>query len=169
METPNETGAEPAPETGAEGLGRRVGVPPITTASVRVMRSFDYCHFEVVLGTEGEPVIDCRGLTATAVAAGLGPVVGRGTVTTAAVDALRKEAMRLCDHAVDQFKVAKHRAQKALSARDNLDWLRDMAVRIGAKPEGEWTPEEKGHMKALRDAEWEASRPAYDYEEEGEA
>ena len=51
-------------------------------ASVKVMRSFDYCHFEICLTMNEEGAF----------------------YSTEAVDNLRKEAMRLADKTVEQYK-----------------------------------------------------------------
>lgn len=59
--------------------------PPITHASVKVMRSHDYCHFEVSLGYDAPATLE-------------------------QIDALRKEAARLADKAVEQYKIAKRAA-----------------------------------------------------------
>jgi endonuclease YncB( thermonuclease family) len=115
---------------------------PKFSASVKVMRSYDYCHFEVNLGST-EP-IDLAG-----------------------IDAMRKAAARLADKAVAQYKVAKANAQRLLSERNSreslvrrMDWIRE-------RPEGERSVNEQAELKAFDDAEYEASRP-YNYEDDWE-
>lgn len=112
----------------------------ITTASVKVMRSHDYCHFEVCLGTD----------------------LAR---TAQDVDNLRKEAARLADKAVEQYKAA--RANQAAFDRDSmkaesLKYWHDRALKT---PEGERTPDEQAAIKAYTDAKFVARRQ-YDYEDD---
>lgn len=69
-----------------------MNTPPITSASVKVMRSHDYCHFEVCLSTSD--------------------------ATTEEIDALRKAAARLADKAVEQYKIAKVNQESVSSLED---------------------------------------------------
>lgn len=68
--------------------------PKIEMASVKVMRSHDYCHFEVSL-TSSE------------------------ANKPEEVDALRKVAARLTDKAVRQYQIAKINASKLLEEKFN--------------------------------------------------
>jgi hypothetical protein len=121
----------------------------IYTGSVRVMRSFDYCHFEVTLSST-EPR------------------------TLAGVDAMRKEAARLVDKAVVQFQ----RRKEALSAATGtfcvehddggtsfltLKDIGEMAKKAQAKPEGERTAEDLAVIKQHGDL---LHRANFDYEDE---
>lgn len=136
-------GAEPAAETDA---------PPITRASVKVMRSFDYCHFEVVLGSDAEvELTQIDGST----------VHVRQPLTTAQVDVLRKAAARLADKAVAQYKVAKAAAAR-LERMEDRRYLLERAI---ATPEGERSPEEMALIKYCQDEAF-ASRFRYDYEDD---
>jgi len=110
------------------------------TASVKVMRSHDYCHFEVNLGSN-EPL------------------------DTAGVDAMRKEAARLADKAVEQYKIAKENAQKLESEGRSRSYAVARAEHIRAMPEGERSPDQQAELKAFDDANWRASR-AYNYEDD---
>ena len=116
-------------------------LPTINIASVKVMRSHDYCHFEVCLSTD----------TAT---------------TTEQVDALRKEAARLADKAVEQYKMAKAWASVTMYSNkgDALKRLRDLAAVIHDTPENERTPEEKAILKAIADDNYAAR--TYDYQDD---
>lgn len=98
----------------------------IDTASVRVMRSYDYSHFEICL-TSSE------------------------ANTPEQVNELRKEANRLADKAVDQFIQAK----KACTLREEMrrKWLLDAAL---ARPENERTPKAKAIIKYHSDADFAA-------------
>lgn len=109
-------------------------------ASVRIMRSYDYCHFEVQLGCDDVQTIE-------------------------AVDELRKEAQRLADKAVAQYQTAKEKLRDRL----NLDWEREQIERelqqYAMIPENEWPPEIKAKKKKLEDhSYW--SQHDYDYENE---
>lgn len=112
----------------------------ITNASVRVMHSHDYCHFEVTLGT-------CY------------------AITPEEVDELRKVAARLADKAVEQYKIAKEAVSRRLNAGYGLPRLAADAAKVEAKPENERTPEEQAILKAFGNA-LHASRRSYDYEDD---
>ena len=94
----------------------------IESASVRVMRSYDYSHFEVCLTSSS-------------------------ATTPQGVDELRKTAQRLADHAVEQFIVAKSAAERRETMKQK--WLLEQAL---AKPENERTPEVKAIIKYHNDA-----------------
>lgn len=99
---------------------------PITGASVRVMRSFDYNHFEVALSSA------CA-------------------CTPEDVDELRKAAQRLADHAVEQFQTAK--AAAALKSGIESEWALKQAQQT---PEGGRTPEQLAVLKYHSDAAFAA-------------
>lgn len=109
-------------------------------ASVKVMRSYDYCHFEICIGSSEAK-------------------------TPADVDELRKTAARLADKAVEQYKIAKVNAQKLLSKKQQREFLiRRMDV-IRKKEEGSRTVREQAELKAFEDEQWHASR-RYDYDDD---
>lgn len=117
-------------------------LPLTTSASVKVMRSHDYCHFEIVLSvSSGSPGL---------------------TLTAAEIDEARKEAARLADKAVAQYIAAK----EAQSLRSNISqkWMLEQATRT---PEGERTPQEKAVIKYHHDKAFRA-RFDYDYEDDYE-
>lgn len=116
-------------------------MPEIMMGSVKVMRSHDYCHFEVCLSSSS-------------------------VTTPEAVDELRKTAARLADKAVEQYKVAKRNAELRESDGWKKEMLREEAKRAGEKPESERTPREKAALKAVQDASFNASRRRYDYDDE---
>lgn len=115
-------------------------MPENTTyaASVKVMRSHDYCHFEVQLGSSLP-------------------------LDTAGVDAMRKEAARLADKAVAQYKVAKE--QLELKERGVGYYEAREAERIGEIAETDRTPEEQATLKDYNDRLHRATR-SYDYEDD---
>lgn len=120
--------------------------PTIEVAGVKVMRSFDYCHFEVTLSTALQDVPP-------------------GTDRFKAVDDLRKQAARLTDKAVEQYKVAKHWASKQdFQGGDKKKRLEVLAELILSTPEHERTPEEKGILKGLADERYAARQ--YDYQDD---
>jgi hypothetical protein len=100
--------------------------PTITTASVRVMRSYDYNHFEITLGTSE-------------------------SATPEEVDSLRKEASRLADKAVKQYQIAKASAER--EARLKEVWRLKQAQET---PEGERSSAEKAIIKYHDDAAFAA-------------
>lgn len=119
--------------------------PLITSASVKVMRSYDYCHFEVVLGT-------------TELHMGMPPVLTQ-------IDNLRKEAARLADKAVEQYKIAKKVAENRGNAQRTVGWRKKTVEVIQAIPEGSRSPDEKAELKAYQDALHRAGL-VYDYEDD---
>lgn len=122
----------------------------IEIASVKVMRSYDYCHFEVTLSTS------------------LSELEGNHDDKIKAVDDLRKDAARLTDKAVEQYKVAKSCAAKweyqSQSDGERKERLTKLAAIIQEVPERERTPEEKGILKGIADEQY--ARRRYDYEDQ---
>lgn len=112
----------------------------IESASVKVMRSHDYCHFEVALSS------NLLGLSSDEM--------------TLAVDDLRKTAARLADKAVDQYKVAKLALQRREQMADGY-----ALARAKEKPETERSPLETAIIKFNSDKAF-ASRFDYDYDDE---
>lgn len=104
-------------------------VPTVDHASVKVMRSYDYCHFEIVLGTD-MPACPKQ------------------------VDELRKEAARLADKAVAQYKIAKQNAFNL-----EYDELTRQAKEVQKIAENERTPEQMALLKRYKDR-------FYDYEDD---
>ena len=113
----------------------------VSNASVKIMRSHDYCHFEVNLGVD-EPI------------------------TIAQIDEIRKEANRLVDKAVLQYKVAREDEENRITYGFNIEVLRQEVQAIKENfPKVEWTPEQKAKVKVLEDREYRLSRQ-YDYEDD---
>ena len=109
------------------------------SASVKIMLSFDYCHFEVSLSSEA--------------------------TTQAAANELRKTAQRLADEAVRQYKVAKSEAVKRSEAQCMLPAIKSEVEEIKKLMPDEWTPRQKGTVKALEDAEFAAAHK-YEYDDD---
>jgi len=115
-----------------------------TGCSVKVMRSFDYCHFEISLSISDDAMAN---------------------ISLDEVDQLRKAAARLADKAVEQYKVAKANFETCDSERRDHDFEeRSMFLNaIRSKPEHERTPEEQARLKAHNDFRY---RTRYDYQDD---
>ena len=109
-------------------------------ASVKVMRSYDYCHFEVTLSTDRK--LDVHG-----------------------VNEMRKQAQRLADEAVRQYAKAKELVESELQFSYGLERIEREVGEIRTKPESEWTPPEKAEVKALEDYR-HYEKFGYDYEDD---
>lgn len=111
--------------------------------SVKVMLSYNYCHFEIALSTTEEMTIE-------------------------GVNELRKKAMRLADEAVRQYQIAKEKTEKRISLQWEKERLQAEVKRIKDNlPESEWSAEQKAKLKALEDhAYW--MQHGYDYNDEFE-
>ena len=122
---------------------------PINSISVKVMRSHDYCHFEVCLSHQFHEHNQYG-----------------GGFSSAEIDELRKKAARLADKAVEQYQIAKANAELLVQDGRTLERLQDDAREIEQKPEAERTPQEKAKLKVIQDLRFERRR--YDYEDEWE-
>lgn len=109
------------------------------SASVKVMLSYDYCHFEVSKSTDD-------------------------SVTDAQINEMRKDVQRLADEAVRQYTLAKRLADRS-SSQEKAMFLRKIDA-ISRKPENEWSIEEKAIMKHYQDEEWEKQFRPYDYDDD---
>jgi hypothetical protein len=113
----------------------------IEIASVKVMRSHDYCHFEVCLSSSSAN-------------------------TPELVDELRKTAARLADKAVAQYKVAKTDAYKREAHGTQMESLKHWAEQAKRTPEGERSPSQMAEIKAYEDAKFQERRAEYDYQDD---
>jgi hypothetical protein len=112
----------------------------VDTSSVKVMLSFDYCHFEVVLGLQGASLEE--------------------------VNELGKDAQRLADERVRQYQKAKERARQSRIADPEREGRRVMAIKENW-PQSEWTDEQKAIVKEWEDYQYELNHP-YDYDDDWE-
>lgn len=107
------------------------------SASVKIMLSYNYCHFEICKGTEQE-------------------------LGNKEINAMRKDVQRLVDEAVRQYKVAEDMAAK----REQAEWAKEdfenRISKIKATPEGERTINDVAILKEYEDEKWE-SRFSYSY------
>lgn len=116
----------------------------LTTASVKVMRSYDYCHFEVNLGISNEEGLEVK-----------------------EVDDLRKTCQRLVDKAVGQYQKAKQNAANRVNTEYKIKDFENRCMAIEAKPEGDRTINEIAMLKQYKDENWRAQfEERYDYEDE---
>ena len=108
-------------------------------ASVKVMNSYDYCHFEVALSAEDVSLED--------------------------VDNLRKDAQRLVDKAIKQYKIAKRVAMIDRTPSPELE--RKVKAIKENFPQSEWTPGQQATVKEFEDRSFRASL-SYNYEDDWE-
>ncbi|OGF05224.1 MAG: hypothetical protein A2W00_04565 [Candidatus Eisenbacteria bacterium RBG_16_71_46] len=80
------------------------------TATVKIMRSYDYCHFEVQLGSDEN-------------------------LTLEEINDLRKQAALLVDEAVRQYKIAKKKEQARTQHEWETERLLERIQAIERKPE----------------------------------
>ena len=116
----------------------------IKTASVKVMRSYDYSHFEAAITIEND--------------SGLEP---------AEIDEMRKTCQRLTDKAVEQFKTSKMEAAKNYDSAHKKAQFISSCDAILQKPEGDRTINEIAMLKLRDDKKWEESFGShYDYDDD---
>jgi hypothetical protein len=108
--------------------------------SVKVMLSYDYCHFEIALASDQEMAIE-------------------------EIDEMRKDAQRLADKAVEQYKIAKQMAELRINSVHLKENFKQQCSIIEKKPEGERTINEIAQLKAYQDDTWQ-SRFDHDYDYE---
>jgi hypothetical protein len=96
------------------------------TAQVRVLRSYDYCHFEVALSTD-QPM------------------------EVLEVDAMRKVAALLVDEAVRQYRVAKDREGRRTTKETEAREFIRRCEHLKTLPIGELTPENAAILRAYAD------------------
>lgn len=112
----------------------------VKSASVKVMQSYNYCHFEASMSLEND-----EGLTMTD------------------IDSARKDCQRLTDKAVKQYKAAKtHESRRATLASEKR-LLESEVSSIKSRDESTWTVTDKAKIKALSDHNWNMQ---FDYEDE---
>lgn len=100
--------------------------------SIKVMRSYDYCHFEIQLGASEEKTLE-------------------------QIDEMRKEAARLTDKAVKQYQQHKAFLENEFIDDFTHSNLRAKVEQIMSKSEAEWTPEDKAKVKRLKDIDFKLS------------
>lgn len=116
------------------------------SASVKVMLSYDYCHFEVAMALENDNGIEIID-----------------------IDEARKDCQRLADKAVRQYKKAKEMAVKRTDGQYQMQNFEAECLRIKAKSEQDRTMREIALLKEYEDEKWrEKFEYAYDYDDDDE-
>lgn len=98
-------------------------------ASVKIMLSYDYCHFEICLGSDEN-------------------------LSLPEIDNMRKDCQRLADKAVNQYKTAKREASNMIYSGNKQKLERDVKIIRENYPMSEWTPQQKAKIKALEDFQY---------------
>ena len=111
--------------------------------SVKIMLSYDYCHFEICKSTD-QPVTDPE------------------------INELRKDVQRLADEAVRQYMVAKSKASRYNKDQEEKRQFLIIYNRAILKKPEELTIEEKATIKQHSDESWEDyyEENHYDYDDD---
>jgi hypothetical protein len=112
-----------------------------TSSTVRILLSYDYCHFEISKQIEGEDIVQAE------------------------IDEARKDVQRLADKAVGQYKTAKEKAIKRTGSSYERMQLEKEVREINMKKEEYLTPDDKAKIKALSDYKHQCE---YDYMDDDE-
>lgn len=96
-----------------------------TQATVRVMISHEFCHFEQSITLSGD------------------------NITLIDIDNARKDCQRLCDKAIGQYRTAKIEAVKRANNSYERAQLEKEVLEINKKSEQDLTPLDKAKIKAL--------------------
>ena len=116
----------------------------IKSASVKIMLSHDYSHFETSMSLENE-----------------------NGITTEEVDLARKKCQRLCDKAVSQYKKAKELAAKRNDGIYQMQNFESQCKRIEVKAEGDRTINEIAMLNQYKNEKWQDQFDnRYDYEDD---
>ena len=115
----------------------------IENASVKIMLSYDYCHFEVSLGLNDDTGI-----------------------TLEEIDNMRKNTQRLADKAVAQYKKAKEMAALRIEGKHQMYNFEKICEAIKSKKEEDRTIKETAMLKQYQDEDWQKQFDyEYDYED----
>lgn len=115
----------------------------IKNASVKVMLSYDYSHFEASMSLENDNGLDMR-----------------------EIDEARKNCQRLADKAVKQYKIAKLKASNRQDGTYKMQNFESQCKTIGAKAEGDRTINEIAMLKQYENENWQAQfEDNYDYQD----
>jgi hypothetical protein len=116
----------------------------IKSASVKVMLSYDYSHFEASMSLENDKGI-----------------------TPAELDDARKNCQRLADKAISQYKKAKSCAANRNDGVYKMQNFESQCKKIEAKPEGDRTINEIAMLNQYKNENWQAQFDIdYDYEDD---
>jgi hypothetical protein len=103
----------------------------LKTASVKVMLSYDYSHFESSMSLENESGLSMK-----------------------EINEARKNCQRLCDNAVRQYKVYKEMAAKRQDGTYRMSLFENECKKIQAKEEHDRTLKEIAMLKQYENESW---------------
>jgi len=116
----------------------------IKSASVKIMLSYDYSHFETCMSLENEE-----------------------GVTKEDIDNARKDCQRLCDKAISQYKIARSIAEKRTDGQYRMHSFEQECQRIQKKAECDRTMKEIGMVRQYEQENWRSQFDCgYDYEDD---
>ncbi len=116
----------------------------VKSASVKVMLSYDYSHFEASMQLENDNGIDIK-----------------------EIDEARKNCQRLADKAVAQYKTAKSSAARRSDGQYKMRNFEETCKAIEAKAEGDRTINEIAMLKQYKDENWQRQfEDNYDYDDD---
>ena len=114
-------------------------------ASVKIMLSYDYCHFEICKSSD-ENLSDKE------------------------INELRKDCQRLADESVRQYKIAKSNSARRVDSEMKIRNFASECERIASKDEADRTLKEIAMLKQYRDENWQKQFESnYDYEDDEES
>lgn len=118
----------------------------IKTATVKVMQSHNYCHFEASLTIEANE---------------------NESLSLSEIDKARISCQKLTDKAVIQYKNAKNFEQnRTNNSYERAQLERECGV-IRSKNASDWTPLEKAKIKTLEDYNFESQFYDFDNNDDG--
>lgn len=116
----------------------------IKSASVKVMLSYDYSHFEASMSLEND-----------------------NGISVPEIDSARKNCQRLADKAVAQYKTAKANAAQRTDSKYKIQNFEAACKAIEQKPEGDRTLNEIAMLKQYHDENWrDQFERFYDYDDD---
>ena len=116
----------------------------VKSASVKVMLSYDYCHFEASMSLENDNGIEIL-----------------------EVDNARKDCQRLAYKAAGQYKTAKEAAAKRIDGKYQMQSFQSQCEQIKKKDEHDRTLKEIAMLKQYEDEKWQAQfEYEYDYDDD---
>lgn len=111
------------------------------SATVKVMLSHNYNHFEASIALENE-----------------------SGVSVEDIDHARKDCNRLCDKAIKQYNIAKSMELKRVNLASEKRALEREVAEIKQRDQETWSVTDKAKVKALEDHNWELR---WDYDDDG--
>lgn len=116
----------------------------VKSASVKVMLSYDYSHFEASMALENDNGLSLKD-----------------------VDEARKNCQRLADKAVSQYKKAKEHAAKRNDGQYQMKNFEAECLKIKGKDEHDRTMREIAMLKEYEDEKWrDKFQYEYDYDDD---